>query len=120
MFGKKIQNNGRVTTVTYYVPDRFAVQAASLGMATNTFSPMSSGTSAGGASARGPMGLPGYGMNRFAGERAYQRGTKQDLGAPVAPVLYPRSRRLGLGSGVAGQPGMPSTGADTSGFGAIA
>lgn len=122
MFGwlrRVIPSNGRVMATTYYVPDAFARQAASLGVATNTFSPMSTGTSAPGASSRGPMGLPGYGVNRFDGALAYQLGTKQDLHVPPQPILDPRSRRVGIGAGVSGQPGLPSSGDDASGYGSL-
>jgi len=120
MWGRRtVPSNGHVVATTYYTADAWANQMASLGQATNTFSPMSAGVHNRSTQPRGYTGLPGYGVNRFAGETAYQLGTKQDIAAPSAPILDPLSRRLGIGAGVAGQPGMPSTGDDASGYGAL-
>lgn len=117
---RTVPSNGHVVATTYYTADAWANQMASLGLATNTFSPMSAGTHGPSTQRRGFTGLPGYGVNRFEGETAYQLGTKQDVAAPSSPVLDPLSRRLGIGAGVAGQPGMPGTGADASGYGGLA
>lgn len=120
MSGRRvIPGNARQMVTTFYVPDQFSIQAASLGMATNTFSPMSAGRHTRGTD-RGFTGDPGYGVNRWAGARAYLAGAQQNIAAPVAPIYDPLSRRLGIGAMPAGQPGMPSTGADAGGLGALA
>lgn len=108
--GRTIPGNARQELVTVYGPDRFSIQAASLGVITNTFSPASAGRHSAGATPRGFAGDPGYGVWRWAGEAPYAGGPVQPLSAPVVPVADPRSKRLGIGAGVAGQPGMPSTG----------
>jgi len=112
-----IPGNSRVVTAVYTVPDQWSVQAASLGMATNTFSPASTGIHSGGASARGFVGDRGYGVNRWAGETTYPL---QHFRAAVAPIADPLSQRVGLGAGVSGQPGLPSTGQATGGLSSLA
>jgi len=111
-----IPGNARVTTAVYAVPDQFAVQAASLGMATNTFSAAAAGVHQGGASPRGYVGDRGYGVNRWAGETTYPL---QTFGQAAVPVADPLSRRLGIGAMTSGQPGMPSTGSETGGLSSI-
>lgn len=118
--GRRIRGNGHAVTVIVYGPDAFSVQAASLGMATLTFSPMSAGVHSPGASARGFVGDRGYGVNRWAGRTPYQQGAIQGLGAPAQPVLTPKSKRLGIGAMPAGQPGYPSTGQDAGGLASLA
>ena len=118
--GRVVRGNGRVVAALVYEPDAWAVQAASLGIATGTFSPMSAGVHSPGASARGFVGDRGYGVNRWAGRTPYQQGAVQDLGAPVQPILTPLSQRLGIGAMPAGQPGFPSTGQDDGGLAALA
>jgi hypothetical protein len=90
---RTIPGNARVVTAVYTVPDQFAVQAASLGMATNTFSAMSAGIHSPGASARGFVGDRGYGVNRWAGRTDYPL---QTFGQAVVPVAEPAARRLGV------------------------
>lgn len=117
-FGRRtIPGNAVEVKTVFYVPDAFANQAASLGFATNTNSPMSAGA--------GPRtgrfaGDPGYGVNRWAGARAFLAGPQQPQGPLANPVLSPLSQRLGYGAGVAGQPGLPGTGDDATGVGSLA
>lgn len=118
--GRVIPGNGHVVATVVYEPDAWSVQAASLGLATNTFSPMSAGRHSPGASPRGFVGDRGYGVNRWAGRTPYQQGAVQALGAPVQPILTPLSQRLGIGAMPAGQPGFPSTGQDDGGLAALA
>ena len=115
--GRTIPDNARTRTEVYYVPDPFSIQAASLGMATNTNSPMSAG---GGQRTGRFTGDAGYGVNRWSGAMAYLLGTKQQQGPLAAPVLSPLSQRVGLGAGVSGQPGLPSSGQDNSGTDSLA
>lgn len=105
---RTVKGNARVTTAVYTVPDAWGVQAASLGMVTNTFSPASAGVHSSG-SARGFIGDRGFGVNRWAGRTTYPL---QTFGASIVPVADPRSRRLGIGAMAAGQPGLPGTGAN--------
>lgn len=119
MGGRVIPGNARQTVTVYYVPDQFANQAASLGLATNTFSPMSAGRHTRGTS-RGYTGDPGYGVNRWAGARAYLAGAQQKINQPIAPIYDPLSQRLGIGAMPSGQPGMPGTGQDAGGLGTLA
>lgn len=101
-------------------PDRWARQIASLGAVTNTFSPASAGVHGDSTQARGFSGDRGYGVNRFAGALDYAAGPVQDLARPVAPIRSPGSQRVGLGAGVSGQPGFPSTGQDAGGLASLA
>jgi len=101
-------------------PDRWARQIASLGMATNTFSPASAGVHGASTQPRGFTGDRGYGVNRFGGALDYAAGSVQDLTAPVHPLRSPVSDRVGLGAGVSGQPGYPSTGQDAGGLASLA
>jgi len=114
---RTIAGNSRVVTAVYAVPDQFAVQAASLGMVTNTFSEASAGIHSPGASARGFVGDRGYGVNRWAGRTTYPL---QTFGQAIVPVSDPSARRLGIGAMTSGQPGLPSTGDDNSGLLALA
>lgn len=98
-------------------PDAFATQAASLGLATLTYSPMSAGVHSPGASPRGFVGDRGYGVNRWAGRTPYP---VQQFQYPPAPIADPMSQRLGIGAGVAGQPGLPNTGTATGGLSSLA
>lgn len=105
-----IPGNGTTVTITVFGPDRWSVQAASLGMLTNTRSPASSGTPY--------SGDRGYGLNgnRWTGATPYPL---QHFAGAAQPVVYPQHVGVGLGSGVSGQPGLPSTGGLT-GLGALA
>jgi len=114
---RTIPGNARVVTAVYAVPDAFAVQAASLGMVTNTFSAASAGRHSPGASARGFVGDRGYGVNRWAGRTTYPL---QTFGQAIVPVADPSARRLGIGAMTSGQPGLPGTGQDNSGMAALA
>lgn len=114
-FRKRVPSNVRVVPAITTVPDPYGVQAASLGLITNTFSPASSGL-IGGSKHPGPagsQGLSGVGVNRWAG--ADPRPVQSFIGA-AAPVADPKAQRLGFGSGVSGQPGLPSTGDQTGGL----
>lgn len=109
----------RVSTATAQInhPDAFAIQAASLGLMTNTFAQGSVGVHSPGGSARGFVGDRGYGVNRWAGRTTYPL---QNFHYPPAPIADPMSQRLGLGAGVAGQPGLPNTGLQTGGLSSLA
>lgn len=107
-------NAERVNTIRFG-PGRSSVAlAASLAVAIAPFSPMSAGVHSAGTQARGYSGVPGFGVNRFAG----RTGPMQEFYGAVVPVSDPsrQSRRLGIGAGVSGQPGLPSTGADARGI----
>lgn len=106
-----VPGNARVTTALVFLPDAWSMQAASLGAVTNTYSPAAAGVHSPGAGTRGFVGDRGYGVNRAsgAGLEPIQR-----FAGLAAPVITPKSQRLGAGAGVAGQPGLPSTG-DLSG-----
>ncbi len=107
--GRRVPGNGRTTTTVVYGPDRWAqALAASMAIATNTFSPMAAGVHDPGGTPRGFSGDPGYGVSRWAG-RTPPRQAYQQIAHPVAD---PMGNRLGIGAGVAGQPGLPNTGID--------
>lgn len=110
--GERVQTGSTYAkTVLVQGPDALAVERAnSMAMATNTFSPMARGVKDNGAA--GFTGDRGYGVNRYAGG-LWVDGfpvTPQDAYSAVRPGVDPLSQRLGYGSGVAGQPGLPSTG----------
>lgn len=109
--------NTRVVVGLGTVPDPWSVQAASLGMMTNTFAAGSVGRHSPGASSRGFVGDRGFGVNRWAGRTTYPL---QTFGQAVVPVSDPSARRLGIGAGAGGQPGLPSTGAQTGGLSSLA
>jgi hypothetical protein len=115
-FRRKVRGNARATRAVYHVPDRWSLQAASLGVITNTFSPASAGIHSSGTS-RGFSGDPGFGVNRWSGEDPLPR---QNFHIPPAPIADPTARRLGIGAGAAGQPGMPSTGTTAGALGPLA
>lgn len=98
-------------------PDRFALQIASLGVITNTLSPASAGIHGPTTQPRGFTGDRGYGVNRWAGRTSYPY---QRYGAAIVPIADPTAARLGIGAGVAGQPGLPNTGSQTSGLSSLA
>lgn len=104
---RRIPGNARVTTGVVFDPDPFSIQAASLGMATSTYSPMSAGIHSPGAGDRGFVGVQGDGVNRWAGAGPLPL---QQFGGLLAPITVPGSQRLGAGAGPSGQPGLPSTG----------
>jgi hypothetical protein len=100
--GRTVRSNERLVTIPVFGPgDAWSHQAASLGVMTNTFSPASKGVQ--------PQitGLSGYGVNRWTGATSY---ALQRFTGVSSPVLYPQSAAVGIGVGVAGQPGWPSTG----------
>lgn len=106
---RTIAGNVTKTIALIFGPDRQSIQAASLGMATNTFSPMSAGRHSPGASSRGFTGDRGYGVNRMSG-RSNPLQFFAGAAAAVRPVGQPGSKRLGARSGVSGGSGLPSTG----------
>jgi hypothetical protein len=114
---RRIRGNTRVTTAVVTVPDAFSVQAASLGVMTNTYSPASRGRTDAASPAGYAPGHSGYGVNRWAGRTTYPL---QHYATAVRPVSDPVSMRLGLGAGVAGQPGLPNTGGQTGGLSSLA
>ena len=114
---RKVPANTVVKRSVVARPDPYSIQAASLGVMTNTFSPGSAGIHSPGASARGFVGDRGYGTNRWAGRTTYPY---QTYGHAVVPVADPTAARLGIGAGVAGQPGLPSTGTQTGGLSSLA
>ena len=98
--GRTVPGNEHLATVVVYGPgDAWSRQAASLGVMTNTMSPASKGTDY--------HGDRGYGVNRWSGATNYPL---QRFGTAVVPVAMPGSVGVGLGAGVSGQPGLPSTG----------
>jgi hypothetical protein len=105
--GRWIRGNARTVSTTVCGPDAQSQQLANaMVLATLPFSPMAAGVHSAGASPRGFVGDAGYGVSRFAGRTLpYQR-----TAAAVRPVASPLGRMLGLGAGVSGQPGYPSTG----------
>jgi hypothetical protein len=117
--GRVIKSNDVVVTQVRGEPDPFALQTASLGWMTGTFSPGSAGVHTSG-DGRGFSGDRGYGVNRWAGAMAYEAGSVQNLHAPVNPILDPLSPRVGLGAMTSGQPGLPQGGQDDGGLGALA
>lgn len=106
-----VRGNSRVALAVVHVPDAWSIQAASLGAMTNTFSPGSAGRHTSGTR-RGFTGDRGYGVNRFAGRTP----PKQNFYAPVGKIADPSNRLVGIGAGVAGQPGLPNTGANANGL----
>jgi hypothetical protein len=103
-----IPGNGRVVAALVFEPDAHSVRlAGSMAVANNTASPMAGGLHSGRRHNYG--GDRGYGVNRQAGRTPPQQFFA-GAAAALAPVQDPRSRRLGAGAGVAGQPGLPSTG----------
>lgn len=103
--GNKIPDNSNVEAHIWYGPSQQSRElASSMAIATNTASPMSRGVPDNGV---GFIGDRGYGVNRFAGEIIY--AVQNFYGVPK-PVVAPLDQRLGFGAGVAGQPGLPSTG----------
>lgn len=106
MFRRRvIPSNITVTTAVVCGPDPLSLSQASLASVVNTASPMSRGVQS------IPTGLPGYGVNRFAGRETHAR---QSFKGASDPVLYPSSRSLGIGAGVSGSSSAPNTGtADT-------
>lgn len=115
--GRRIRGNARTTTAVVTVPDAFSVQAASLGIMTNTYSPASKGRPDAASPAGYASGHQGYGVNRWAGRTTYPL---QHFAGVVRPVADPLSQRLGIGAGVAGQPGLPNTGGQTGGLSSLA
>jgi len=101
-----IPANTKVVTAVVAGPDPFAVQAASLGVMTNTFSPAAAGIHTSGQP-RGYTGDPGFGVNRWAGKSTYPL---QHFSAAVVPIADPRSKRVGIGAGTSAQSGLPNTG----------
>ncbi|HET6215349.1 MAG TPA: hypothetical protein VFE14_20960 [Micromonosporaceae bacterium] len=98
---KVIAGNGRPVVTWWYEADGYARGlAGALARVFNTFSPASRGP----AGTR--LGLDGYGVNRA------QQWTAplQNFRGVTQPLRSPESLRLGLGAGVSGQPGLPSTG----------
>jgi hypothetical protein len=98
--GRVVAGRAAWVTTLATVPDAWAVQAASLGIMTNTFSPAST-------SGNTYTGDRGFGVNRWAGRTI---DAVQNFHGAAAPVLRPRSTRLGIGAMTAGQPGLPNTG----------
>jgi len=108
---RTIRGTGTPTTAIVFGPDRQSVSlASSMAIATNPFSPMAAGMHSSGTP-RGYSGDPGYGVNRWAGRTPPLQFFAGAAGA-VQPIADPRSRRLGIGAGAAGQPGLPGTGTD--------
>lgn len=99
-----IPGNGQVVTTVVYEPDRWGVQASSIGIMTNTFSPAASGPKF--------TGLPGFGVLRAT---AFPRHGLQNFRGAVDPILNPANVRLGIGSGVSGAAALPYTGGVTGG-----
>lgn len=117
--GRVIRNNSQPVLAVIHPPDAMSVQlATAMAVATLPFSPMAAGVHTSGT-ARGFSGDPGYGVNRWAGRTPYAVQNFAGAGNPVRGVNA-RSKRLGAGAGVSGQPGLPNTGGDTGGLGTLA
>lgn len=97
-----IHGNGRPISQWWFRdPDEYARGAArALATTINPASPASRGP----AGTR--VGLAGHGVNRAAGWTL----PLQQFGGATAPIRTPESLRVGIGAGVSGQPGLPSTG----------
>lgn len=106
-FRRRIPGNTERSTALVYGPDAQSRQLATMmALSSLPFSPMAAGVHSAGASPRGFVGDRGYGVSRFSGETLPYQRTAQ----ATAPIARPQDRTLGLGAGVAGQPGYPSTG----------
>lgn len=105
--GRVIPGNLRRVVGLAAVPDRQSIQIASLGIATNTNSPMSAGI---GLRAYGDSG---YGVNRAAGDY----GPRQAFTGIPSPIAYPGKYNVGMQAGPSDQPGYPSTGQTTGSTG---
>lgn len=109
---REIAPNVEVQIAMVSGPDRMSqMLASSLAFATSTGSPMSAGMHTSGTG-RGFSGLDGHGVNRWAGDS----GPLQQFAGAASPMSNPQSKRLGMGTGASGQPGLPGTG-DTAGLG---
>jgi hypothetical protein len=102
--GPACGNNASAQIALTYGASAQAVQAASLGLATNTGSPMSRGTRTWGGDA-------GYGVHRFSGRLALD--PHSPTAGAVSPVSSPlaASVRYGTGGGPSQPSGYPSAGA---------
>jgi hypothetical protein len=113
--GETLPSTAYQEVVTNWGPDVLARdRAESMANATNTASPMARGVKRSGA--MGFTGDRGYGVNRWAGGMWVNNipVSPQGYYSVVSPQADPLSLRLGYGSGVAGQPGLPSTGSNDS------
>jgi hypothetical protein len=109
--GKKINTSSVDTGIRQQLPDPLAMSlAASMAIATNTRSPMS--TNGGNFYS----GDPGFATHRFAGKLLE---AKQNFGGNIAPITYPGSIRTGMQSGPSSPPAFPSTGY-SSGYSSLA
>lgn len=115
---RRIPGNGHPVTTWVYGADEQSKQlATTLAVAVNTFSPMAHGVhNPPDRGRRGFTGDPGYGVNRWAGKTL---DPVQHFAGAVQPIRDAKSKRLGAGAGVSGQPGLPSTG-DVDPFGSLA
>ena len=103
-----IPGTGTPVTAWIFGPARLSVQLArTMAIAVNTLSPMSAGVHNPSTQPRGFQSLAGFGVSRMAGRT---QALQNFAGAAAAPLASPKSRRLGFGAGVAGQPGLPNTG----------
>lgn len=103
--GRVIPANTEVQIAIVSGPDPMSQMLAnSLAFATSTSSPMSAGRHTSGTD-RGFSGLDGHGVNRWAGDS----GPLQHF-AGAAASADPSGKRLGIGTGASGQPGLPGTG----------
>lgn len=107
--------NGRHVSSIEFGPGSTSVElATSMAMATLPFSPMAAGVHDPSTQPRGYAMVQGYGVNRMGNDV----GPIQNFYGAVAPIAKAPKRpsaKLGIGAGVAGQPGMPSSGMDTTG-----
>ena len=104
---KTVPGNERVQATVYTVPDAWGRHMAQLGVYTNTASPASTGVNTPNSPLGYVAGVAGYGVNRATDFLSYPL---QRFGQPTAPVISPAQANLGIGAGVSGQPGLPSTG----------
>jgi hypothetical protein len=110
VFRRVIPGNGHPIASWGYGADAMSRSlAGSMAAANNPFSPMAAGVR------RIFTGLPGFGVH----EASTDVGPLQAFYGAVAPISAPKSKRLGAQAGPSSQPGMPSTGQDTTGVGMI-
>lgn len=107
-----VPGNGRPITIWWYRDaDGYGRGLArALAIVIATFSPASRGP------APTPVGVPGYGVNRATGYTSPQ----QLFGGATQPLRTPEDLRVGIGAGVSGQPGLPSTGSGGGAAGSLA
>lgn len=109
--GREIPGNGSVHTFTFFGPDPLSVQMSNtMAIVPKTYSPYSRGVHDHGR--WGFTGLPGYGVGSGLQHNGRSTGPVQRFWGAIAPIRAEnaKNKRLGIGAGVSGQPGLPNTG----------